>query len=80
MELKLISGTFLLVLVLATVAAADSQLGNKASAKDYAFNATCMEKVQEHIQREFGAAVTYLAMVKKKDPYQTETKIHEMTS
>ena len=35
----------------------------EASARDIAFNETCMDKMRDHIKREFQASVTYLAMV-----------------
>lgn len=62
MELKIISGSILLALVLVTVSASDANIGEAVSANDYAYNATCMTKLREHIQRELQASVTYLAM------------------
>jgi ferritin heavy chain len=63
MKLSLIPVAVVLVLVAAVSAQRPrSHLGDKETARDYAFNETCMNHLSSHIKRELQAAITYLTM------------------
>merc|ERR1712137_1437607 len=56
------SGQGLVAILLLVFVASTSASLELASSKDHAFNITCMNKLMAHIEREFQASVTYMAM------------------